>query len=298
MNLRFALPALIAMCGPSQAADWSAVEALFQDRCTACHSGEFAPLGLRLDSHEGVMAGSDNGPVLDTGDVAGSALVMRVEGRAEPQMPLDGPPFLAADEIALLRDWIAAGAPGPAEPAAPRAPEPPPDPMADGRITYDEVAGIFARACILCHSDNSKMGAPPEGLRLNSLKAILAGGDRVAVIPGNAQASELIRRVEGLSEPRMPFNGPPWLTDGQVALLRAWIDGGAMDADGVPAPVPVGGRVRFRGTMTGPAEIDGAPFRLTPDTRIDDRPAIGTRAELRARVGQDGQIIADRLRAR
>lgn len=281
------------------AESWDVVSTLFQERCVHCHSGEYAPLGLTLDSHAGVMRGSENGPVALPDDPDQSPLMMRLRGEAEPRMPLDGPPFLEEDEIAAVRAWLAAGAPGPAD-LAEAVPEtaPAPDPFADGQVTYDEVTAIFGRHCIECHSDNSRMGAPPEGLRLNSYENILVGGDRLAVLPGNAQASEVIRRVEGLAMPRMPFDGPPWLSDDEIALLRAWIDGGALSAEGGPAPVPVGARVRLRGRMTGSDEIDGATFVLTPATRIDDRPGPGQPAELRGRIAPDGRIHAERLRSR
>jgi mono/diheme cytochrome c family protein len=293
--------AALALPLPAQAGTWAEVDAILQERCVFCHSGDAAPLGLVLESHAGLMAGSENGPVVVTGAPGDSALIARLTGRAEPQMPLDGPPFLEPGQIAAVEAWIAAGAPGPSEAEAgaeAAAPPAPADPMADGRVTYDEVAAIFGRHCIECHSGNSKMEAPPEGLRLDSYDSVLAGGDRLAVLPGNAQASEVIRRVEGLAEPRMPFDGPPWLTEAEIALLRAWIDGGALSAEGAPAPVPVGARLRIRGVMTGPSEIDGAAFEITGATRIDDRPGIGGAAELRGRIGPDGRILAERLRDR
>ncbi|MCX7644388.1 MAG: hypothetical protein N2Z62_03705 [Rhodobacteraceae bacterium] len=292
--------AALALPLPAPAGTWAEVQAILQERCVFCHSGDAAPLGLVLESHAGLMAGSENGPVVVPGAPAESALIARLTGAAEPRMPLDGPPFLEPAQIAAVEAWIAAGAPGPPGGAAAAAapPSAPADPMADGRVTYDEVAAIFGRHCIECHSENSKMEAPPEGLRLDSYASVLAGGDRLAVLPGNAQASEVIRRVEGLAEPRMPFDGPPWLTGAEIALLRAWIDGGALSAGGVPAPVPVGARLRIRGVMTGASEIDGAAFEITPATRIDDRPSVGSAAELRGRIGPDGRILAERLRDR
>lgn len=292
--------AALALPPPAHAGTWAEVDAILQERCVFCHSGDAAPLGLVLESHAGLMAGSENGPVVVPGAPEQSALIARLTGTAEPRMPLDGPPFLEPAQIAAVEAWIAAGAPGPSGggPGAAAATPPPADPMADGRVTYDEVAAIFGRHCIECHSENSKMEAPPEGLRLDGYESVLAGGDRLAVLPGNAQASEVIRRVEGLATPRMPFDGPPWLTETEIALLRAWIDGGALSAEGAPAPVPVGARLRIRGVMTGPAEIDGAAFEIKPATRIDDRPGVGSAAELRGRIAPDGRILAERLRDR
>lgn len=290
-------PLVFAALTYSAAAEtWQAVHAILEERCVACHSGEYAPLGLVLDSYQSLMSGSENGPVVNTEAPAQSPLVQRLTGAAEPRMPLDGPPFLSDAEIATVTAWIEAGAIGteteylePLEPA---------NPYTDGQVTYDEVAGVFGRHCVICHSDNGRYASPPEGLRLSSLEDILRGGERLAVLPGNAQASEIIRRVEGLSDPRMPLDGPPWLNDEDIQLLRDWIGGGAKSADGTPAAIPVGARVRMRGILTGRNEIDGAAFVVTGGTRIDDAPSVGGRAEMRGHIGANGDIIADRLRDR
>jgi uncharacterized membrane protein len=289
--------ALVASSKMTLAEDWAGVSNLLESRCVVCHAGDSAPLGLQLDSYAGLMAGSENGAVVMPGSFETSPIYHRLTGQAEPQMPLDGPPFLEAAEIEMVAAWITAGATGPAgeEPAAKAAVI---DPREDGTITYDEVSQIFGRACIKCHSDNSRLDAPPEGLRLNSYDAILAGGDRIVVIPGNAQASEIVRRIEGLASPRMPFDGPPWLNDADIALIRDWIDGGALSESGTAAPMPVGGFVRLRGLMTGANEIDGAAFTVTGDTRIDDQLSIGNSAEIRARIAPDGGLIAERIRER
>lgn len=289
---------LAAAAAPSSAADWVTVSPILEERCIACHSGEFAPLGLQLDSFGGLIAGSENGPVVIPGDPGASPLIHRLLGRAEPRMPLDGPPFLDDDQIAAISAWIGNGAEGPAADTAGAAPAEPADPREDGIIVYSEVARIFGQRCIECHSDNGKYDTPPEGLRLDSYQAILSGGDRLVLIPGNAQASEIIRRVKGLGSPRMPFDGPPWLTDADIDLLRDWIDGGALSDDGAPAPVPAGARIRMRGIMTGPAQIDGADFVIDGSTRIDDRPRVGQGAEVRGLVMPDGRIRAERLRDR
>lgn len=275
---------------------WQAVSSIFEERCVECHSGEYAPLGLALDSYRSLITGSENGSVVNIDAPGQSALVQRLTGAAAPRMPLDGPPFLTDIDVATVEAWIAAGAIGP-EADAPETTEVI-DPYADGQITYDEVAGIFGRHCVICHSDNGRYETPPEGLRLSTLENVLQGGERLAVLPGNAQASEIIRRVEGLSDPRMPYDGPPWLSDAETQLLRDWITGRARSEDGTPAAVPVGARVRMRGILTGRHEIDGAAFVVTGGTRIDDAPRIGGRAEVRGHVSANGDIIADRFRDR
>lgn len=103
--------ALLLVAGPAQAQGWSDVAALFNERCVVCHSGEFAPLGLRLDSYESAVEGSEDGPVIVAGDPSGSRLLDRLLGVIEPRMPLDGPPFLEPGEIAKVEAWIVAGLP-------------------------------------------------------------------------------------------------------------------------------------------------------------------------------------------
>jgi hypothetical protein len=56
--------------------------------------------------------------------------------------------------------------------------------------------------------------------------------------------------------------------------------------------------VRYRGVLTGPEEIDGIKFLITPGTRIDDRLEVGREAEVRGVVTEDGGIEATRFRDR
>ncbi|MCU0829443.1 MAG: hypothetical protein MUE52_19170 [Tabrizicola sp.] len=287
--------ALACVAGPGAAQDFAEVGALFAERCVVCHSGADAPLGLRLDTLEGVLAGSENGPVVVAGDAA-SPLLQRLRGEAEPQMPLDGPPFLDPAEIAIVEAWVMAGMPDGDVALAPLPDRQRPAPGEP--VRWADVEPIFLKACIKCHSDNSKLGAPPEGLRLDSLASVLQGGERLAVLPGNPEMSELWRRVVGLADPRMPFDGPPWLPEEDIRLIRDWIEQGAPDAEGVAAPIPVGAQVRLRGVLTGEAEIDGARFVIDGSTRVDDRPRIGDEAEMRGVVQPDGSVVAERFRDR
>lgn len=296
--MRGAALALALLAGPGlaqEAPTFADVGALFAERCVKCHSGDGAPFGLQLDSHANALAGSWNGPVAIAGD-AQSPILRRLRGEATPRMPLDGPPFLTPGEIAMVEAWVMAGMPEGA-PLAPPAPARP-RPAAGAPVFWPDVEPIFLKSCIKCHSDNSKLGAPPEGLRLDSLENVLRGGDRLAVLPGNPEMSEIWRRITGLADPRMPFDGPPWLPEDDIRLIRDWIAQGAQDGDGVPAPIPEGARIRLRGILTGEDEIDGAGFTVDGGTRVDDRPRIGDEAEMRGVVQADGAVRAERLRGR
>jgi hypothetical protein len=50
------------------------------------------------------------------------------------------------------------------------------------------------------------------------------------VTPGDPDSSYLVQKLEGLTGlpgKRMPFSGPPYLTDGQILILKRWIATGA-----------------------------------------------------------------------
>lgn len=86
--------------------------------------------------------------------------------------------------------------------------------------TWADVSPIFTKRCVMCHS---KIAGASKGLRLDSYAAAMIGSERGAVlIPGNAMESELIRRLRGESQPRMPFLGRP-LPEGEIKLIEAWI---------------------------------------------------------------------------
>ena len=91
-------------------------------------------------------------------------------------------------------------------------------------------------ACIGCHTSTGRN--PSSGLNLNHDVAYdqlvnLASREKPStarVVPGNPDASYLVQKLEGASDivgRRMPFAGAPFLTDGQILILRRWIATGA-----------------------------------------------------------------------
>jgi mono/diheme cytochrome c family protein len=282
--------AAFAQAGPT----YAEVAPVLGERCVVCHQGEAAPLGLRLDNYAGVMKGSQKGPVIKPGDARGSELVKRVRGESLPRMPLTGPPWLAAEQIALIERWITAGAAEGASAAA--APAPPKERRPGDPVTYADVATILVGRCAKCHTENGLRGAAPEGYLLNSYGATVSAADRVRVVPGRPEASELMRRIRGQARPRMPFDGPPYLSEREIALVEQWIIQGARDEQGRPAPMPAGARVRLHGTLDGSGALDGLKF----DSRgaRERRAAPGDYVELRGVIVGDGSVRAERVRGR
>lgn len=150
----------------------------------------------------------------------------------------------------------------------------------------------------MCHAPGGMMGNPPENYRLDSYAETVSLTDRARVVPGNALASELYRRIIGYAMPRMPFNGPPFLSDEEAALVAQWINDGARDANGTPAQQPTGARLRLHGKLTNRWEIDGLTLHTHADTRFKKSPGIGDYVRVRGRIDENGKVIADRIRVR
>lgn len=106
----FALSAGIADAEAAEQPDWEDVARIFAKRCINCHAEHGASKGLRLDSYDGAIAGSDNGPVLLPGDPLASEMIRRLRGESAPRMPFLSTPLPQA-EIDLIVRWVVSGLP-------------------------------------------------------------------------------------------------------------------------------------------------------------------------------------------
>ncbi|MFQ5529886.1 MAG: c-type cytochrome domain-containing protein, partial [Gemmatimonadota bacterium] len=109
------LAALLAASdrGPIGTVPYAEVQRVLDAKCTQCHSGAGAARGLRLDSWEGVIAGSAHGEAVVAYDADNSLLVelaTKLVGGPHPS-ELESE-ALSENEVALLREWIEEGAPG------------------------------------------------------------------------------------------------------------------------------------------------------------------------------------------
>jgi hypothetical protein len=200
---------------------------VLQSSCVPCHGPEKHEGQLRLDSEEAILRGGVSGKVIIPGNGQESLLVKRLLGVAgAPRMPLGGDP-LSAEKIALIRAWIQQGsftsAPPHDFPAAVKPPASHPSATIGSVVFASQIRPILAARCYPCHGPEVQQ----NGLRLDSLEAILAGSTNgKVIIPGDSQKSHLVRRLLGLERPQMPYGAPP-LSAEQIDLVRKWVDEGA-----------------------------------------------------------------------
>ena len=90
-------------------------------------------------------------------------------------------------------------------------------------------------ACVGCHQPGGVAGGVLN-LRSEVAYANLVGvaarlqPGAIRVVPGDPDNSYLIHKLEGragIFGLRMPQNGPPYLTEGQILVIRTWIRDGA-----------------------------------------------------------------------
>ncbi len=86
----------------------SKVRPLLIAKCHECHGPSVSEAGLRLDSRQGLLLGSDTGAVVIPGNAKNSKLVAAVKHTDNLAMPPDTK--LSDEEINILETWIAAGA--------------------------------------------------------------------------------------------------------------------------------------------------------------------------------------------
>ncbi len=105
------LTASLAMAGDKAAPDFARdIYPLLQKTCFECHGEKKHKANLRLDAKVSALAGSDSGPVILLGKGATSPLYLRITTTdADERMPPKGE-RLTADQAALFKQWIDAGA--------------------------------------------------------------------------------------------------------------------------------------------------------------------------------------------
>ncbi|HEV3025061.1 MAG TPA: DUF1549 domain-containing protein, partial [Pirellulales bacterium] len=191
------------------------VRPIFEAKCFRCHGGDAHKGELDLSRLAAVLKGGESGEVVVAGKPDESPLVEFVRDGA---MPPDKKNPLSEGEIETVRRWIAEGLP--LEVAEEETASQP---------TADEIVPLMLLRCAACHGARKQ----EAGLDLRSKAAMQKGGKSgPAIVPGDADASLLVRRIRAGEMPphaRLVEASVKPMAPGEVEKLVRWIDEGASE---------------------------------------------------------------------
>jgi len=90
------------------------IRPVLAENCFSCHGPKKQKAGLRLDSRDSLLKGSENGPVIVPGKVEKSKLIQAINYVGDPQMPPKGK--LPQKSIDALTAWVKVEVPWPDNP--------------------------------------------------------------------------------------------------------------------------------------------------------------------------------------
>jgi hypothetical protein len=89
---------------------------ILRSYCAGCHNDKDLEGKMSVETFAQLRkGGEDHAEPVKPGDADGSFLIRSIEGKEKPKMPPKDEPQLPEAERAILRRWVAAGAPGPAK---------------------------------------------------------------------------------------------------------------------------------------------------------------------------------------
>lgn len=134
----------------------------------------------------------------------------------------------------------------------------------DSTLVYqDLIKPILEKKCWTCHSNEITKG----GLNMEELQAFMEGGKNGKVIEGNANESELFKRVtlDPESKKFMPPKGNA-LSYGEIKLLEWWLDSGAPTEKSVTEVTAPAG---IQSILLARHQLDTKPKSYIEKTKVD-----------------------------
>jgi len=186
---------------------------ILDPKCLRCHAAG-GDGGVDLSSYNSIK---DNPGLVTAGDLKNSRLYTEV---ATGSMP-EGGPVLNPDEIAVIENWILAGASDGDTSVNPPPINPPPP--TNSETIYSQIqTKIFNTSCVRCHSS-----AKPSGkVDLSDYQKLMAN-KRSVIVPGKPQSSLAYTEIIGGSMPPKGKAVDPQL----VELFKNWITNGARETE-------------------------------------------------------------------
>jgi mono/diheme cytochrome c family protein len=177
---------LLSPADPATAADapdyLRDVKPLLAKHCVSCHGPDKQRSGLRLDTAVSLLKGGDSGPAVVPRKSGASRLIVAVSGGTEDvvAMPPKGAPRLSNDEVAVLRAWVEAGAPAPANEAAAQPTTPASKHWAFRPIIRPAESAVKNPAWVrnpidrfvLARLEKEKLAPSPEAVRVTLLRRL------------------------------------------------------------------------------------------------------------------------------
>jgi hypothetical protein len=177
---------------------------------------------LNLGSYEGVMKGSESGPVIVPRKIGESRLYKMI---SEGLMPPGGKTRLSEEQVAIIRSWIVAGAPSTVQPTQTES---------IPQLTYNDILPLLLLRCTACHGIRRQQG----GLDLHTRAGILKGGKSgPAMVVGKPDESLMLKRIRSGEMPpkkqMLEMSVRP-ITPAETERLAQWIAQGAPEGNEVP----------------------------------------------------------------
>jgi hypothetical protein len=198
----------------------SEVQPLLKAKCLRCHDDKARKADLDLSTREGILKGSESGPVIVPGKPIESKLYEMVH---EGKMPPGKKDKLAPADVEIIRRWLEAGARFRAVAGE-----------SNIAITQHDVTPILLRRCTVCHGRSQREG----GLDLRTKASLLRGGKSgPAIVPGRPEESLLLKKVRsGDMPPRrriIEVSIKP-IEQAEIDVLAKWIAAGAPEVAILP----------------------------------------------------------------
>ncbi len=202
------------------------IKPILESACIHCHSTKSSKGDLNLETKELALKGGENGPALVPGDPAKSPLFTTLGLPADDDavMPPAKEGLLASSQIALIKSWIEQGAPWPAGVKLEQRP----------RINFvKNIQPILEENCLSCHNPDKHKG----DYIMSSQKEALETGEKAPnLVPFDSAKSAVYTSTALASDhddlmPPAKSGGP--LSQDTIAMLKAWIDQGAIWPEGI-----------------------------------------------------------------
>ena len=92
------------------------IRPILREKCVGCHHRNRTQGELDLSTYAGILAGSESGKIVRSGDPEDSLLYLVITHQEEPAMPPEGEPLEVA-KVEMIKSWIAHGMPETSEAA-------------------------------------------------------------------------------------------------------------------------------------------------------------------------------------